>query len=251
MMRQLNCLIFLSILNFIPSGVQAKTSVALQQQNDFSLKSLLQSLHTSRDPISGETKCCPIGYHFDGKDCVISPDCDSGCYFDSGKCHAREEPRCPGDGIPNGMNCFTTKGPECPTHAELKDKTCVVGQPQCGDGFEYDHSLRSCVSIESPQCGDSYDFSKGRCITKKRPECRGRGATRFENGHCIGTSPPVCDKGSYNDKLSLCQADAPRCPGGSSIQGNVCISKNGPSCARADDEYDPDMKKCTSKSHRL
>lgn len=241
-MRRLILISLLSILSLAPPAVQANGVVARHQKHQWEI--LLDSIHPSSDPISGGSKCCPAGYHFDGTRCAITPTCDAGCAYKSGKCVAERQPFCPEGSYLQGNGCVSNKAPSCPLPAILEGDACVSDKPGCGDGFEFDTTIGKCVSSESPQCFHPYKFYKGKCVTDDGPKCPL--GMRFRLGNCVSEKEPSCDKGNYTVELSACVGGEPSCPADTLLQGNTCMSKNPPICPQGD-EYDEVLRKCVSR----
>ncbi|KAJ5637423.1 hypothetical protein N7490_007302 [Penicillium lividum] len=240
-MRQFILLLFLSFISLIPSAVQAEDSISCGQKHHWEV--LLDHIHPSFDAVTGKGKCCPEGFHFDGTGCAVTPNCDPGCKYQDGKCHAEKQPFCPDGSHLRDNNCFANKLPKCTSPSTLEGDVCVLGQLECGEGFQYDNATGKCISTKPPQCFFPDTFYNGKCVARTEPRCQGE--MEFEDGHCVFNKAPVCDEGQYNAELSVCDSGTPRCPEDSIVQGSTCMSKNPPKCP-IDDEYDPIMKKCTS-----
>ncbi|OJJ46420.1 hypothetical protein ASPZODRAFT_16186 [Penicilliopsis zonata CBS 506.65] len=185
----------------------------------------------STDPISGQSKCCPVGTMFDGHACVLGiPSCPTDYDLRDGKCVATFDLLCPPGSSLQGEYCLSNDLPKCPEPAQWDGSACVVGAAFCPPGYEPKEN--TCISAELPRCPEPHTYYQGMCIDKKPPVCPG--GMMLNDGHCASLEPPRCPpETKFNDLNHLCTSlTAPFCPPGSKMDQGDCISDMPPVCPK-------------------
>lgn len=114
-----------------------------------------------------------------------------------------------------------------------------VETPICPKSFSWKGD--KCLRIVEEHCEPGYILKDGQCVSSAIPDC----GNLIFNGKAYIGGQPRCPEGSYLEGESCLSPVDPRCPQGFKFNGNKCRSEKAPQCPSST-VYDKSSQDCVS-----